>query len=106
MCFSLRLNIFVYLEQNAYLIQMYYYLSLSHKDFFFPSLVLTSAWYEHCVALSLDILFVALSWQCHSALAGMKLAVDLCTGPCQHLTVTKETTEVTEEGVTLGHEQS
>lgn len=47
---------------------------------------LTSTWDEHRVALSLDVLFVALGRQGHSALTGMKLAVDLGTGPCQHLT--------------------
>lgn len=45
-------------------------------------LPLTSAWDEHRVALRLDVLFVALGRQGHSALTGMKLAVDLGTGPC------------------------
>lgn len=52
-------------------------------------LSLTSTWNKHCVALSLDVLLVALSWQGHSALAGMKLAVYLGAGPRQHLTGTR-----------------
>lgn len=51
--------------------------------------LLTSAWDEYCVTLGLDILFVALCRQSHSALTGMKLAVDLCTSPSQHLAGTK-----------------
>ena len=49
-------------------------------------LQLTSAWNKHCVAFSLDILFVPLGREGHPALTGMKLTVNLGAGPRQHLT--------------------
>lgn len=65
----------------------------------FSSPKLTSAWNEHCVALSLDIVFVALGRQSHSVLTGMKLAVDLSTGPCQHLTGTQAENTKLQKGI-------
>ena len=57
--------------------------ALNHSD------RLTSTRDEDSVAPGLHVLLVALDRQGHSVLTGVKLAVDLGTGPRKHLTVRK-----------------
>lgn len=52
---------------------------------------LTSVGHEDCLILRLHIVLAAIRGrECNPVLAGVKLAVDLGTGPCQHLTRNKE----------------
>lgn len=52
---------------------------------------LTSMWQKDCLAFRLHLWLIGVRGrQCHTALTGMELAVDLCTGPGQSLTIGKE----------------
>ena len=54
-------------------------------------MALTSVGDEDCLILCLHIVLAAIRRrERYPVLAGMKLAVDLSAGPCQHLTESKE----------------